>query len=99
MAVAASYAAGLPLEWRSGAELPPPALGWSLLLHLERAAALLSVLGATLLIGWHTAILRLPTRLGPVEYPAEETAEALEELKKRVGALEERERRMTDGRP
>ena len=51
-------------------ELPGVALGWPLLLHLERAAALIAALGLVALIGVRATMGRFPVRLGQVEYAA-----------------------------
>ena len=54
--------------------LPDTALGSVVLFHLERAAALLAVVGAAVLIGWRTIQGRFPRIFGPVEYEAVEAA-------------------------
>ena len=71
-AFAASEAAGTP------AELPDIAMGWGLLFHLERAAALLGVIGIVLLIGWRAVQGEFPIKFGNVEYAKEAAAEAEE---------------------
>lgn len=62
VAAALSVTAGAP------SELPGVALGWPLLLHLERAAALVASLGFVALVGVRATMGRFPVRLGQVEY-------------------------------
>lgn len=79
---------------RSGApsELPEVALGWTLLLHVERAAALLAAIGIVTLVGWRALQGDFPSRLGQIEFRIEKTAaDALavtEGLERRVRELE-----------
>lgn len=54
--------------------LPDVALDWTLLFHVERAAALLGAIGIVLLIGWRAANGQFPLKFGQVEYAAEEAA-------------------------
>ena len=49
-------------------DLPDVALGFPLLLHVERAAALLAVLGASALVTFRAANGELPTRFAQLEY-------------------------------
>src|SRR5688572_26863295 len=58
-AIAASFAGAPPDR-----PLPEVALGWSVLLHIERAAAVLLVAGATFLILWRASQGRFPIRFG-----------------------------------
>lgn len=93
---------------RHGAPQPLPdiALGWALLLHVERAAALLAVTGAVMLIGWRALQGDFPSRLGQIEYTVEEAATrartAAATLEERLRLLESRGwngyRRGTDGK-
>lgn len=64
VAAALSAAAGTPNE------LPGVALEWPLLLHLERAMALVAALGLVALVGVRATMGRFPVRLGQVEYAA-----------------------------
>jgi hypothetical protein len=52
--------------------MPGASLDWPLLLHLERAVALLGTAGAALLVGVRAARGRFPIRFGQIEYPADE---------------------------
>lgn len=61
-ATALSVSAGVP------AELPGVALGWPLLLHLERGALLVAGLSIVVLVGTRAAMGRFPSRLGQIEY-------------------------------
>ncbi|MGH2985643.1 MAG: hypothetical protein ACRDLO_03010, partial [Solirubrobacterales bacterium] len=47
---------------------------WTLLFHIERAAALLGAIGIVLLIGWRAVNGQFPLKFGQVEYAAEEAA-------------------------
>lgn len=51
--------------------LPDVALGWPLLLHVERAAALLGGIGVMVLVGWRAVHGDLPVRFGQIEYDVE----------------------------
>jgi type VI protein secretion system component VasK len=86
IAVAASVVAGVP------GQLPNVAMGWVLLFHIERAAALLGVIGLVLLIGWRAVQGELPIKLGNVEYEAKRAAAdaeiVAEELEHRIRILE-----------
>ncbi len=55
-------------------ELPGAALGWPFLLHVERAALLLAVLGAVALVAWRGLHGEFPIKFGQVEYAAQEAA-------------------------
>lgn len=84
-AIVASEVASTP------AELPDVAMGWALLFHLERAAALLGVIGIVLLIGWRAIQGEFPVKFGNVEYAKEAAAEAeqgAEEQEHRIRVLE-----------
>lgn len=77
-AVYASHQAGLPLKGNGKpADLPGVALGWRLLFHLERAAALVGTLGIIAVILWRAAHGDLPIKLGQLEYAKKEQAEEL----------------------
>ena len=62
IAVVASEKAGVP------ARLPGAAMGWTALFHIERAAAILGVIGIVLLIGWRALSGEFPIKFGNVEY-------------------------------
>jgi hypothetical protein len=62
VAAALSMSAGTP------SDLPGLALGWPLLLHLERGTALVAALGVVALVGVRATMGRFPVRLGQVEY-------------------------------
>jgi hypothetical protein len=81
IAVMLSAAAGTP------SELPGVALGWPLLLHLERAVVLVAGLGLVVLVGARATMGQFPFRLGQIEYAMEQmtaeldgTAQAQDEL-------------------
>jgi hypothetical protein len=57
-----SEQAGVPTK------LPGAALGWSLLFHLERAAAVLATTGVVFLVGWRAMHGEFPIKFGQVEY-------------------------------
>lgn len=65
LAVVLSSSAGTPNE------LPGVALGWPLLLHLERAVVLVAGLGLVVLVGARATMGRFPFRLGQIEYAME----------------------------
>jgi hypothetical protein len=69
-------------------ELPSIAFGWTLLLHFERAAALLALLGGTSLILWRATEGRYPVRFAQIEYEPREVDEeiwdAIERLDKHI---------------
>jgi hypothetical protein len=67
--------------------LPGVALGWPLLLHIERAAGALGAVGAVALVAWRAAHGEFPIKFGQLEYPAKE-ADA--EARKATAAQEER---------
>lgn len=75
-AILLAFAGLIWASHRSGAPAPLPeiALGWALLFHMERAAAVLAVAGAVLLTGWRASRGELPVRLGQIEYEASETS-------------------------
>ncbi len=64
------------VAYGSPARLPGAALGWSLLLHVERASAVLAILGAVWLVGWRALHGRFPIKFGHVEYEDELAASA-----------------------
>lgn len=76
-ATALSASAGVPVE------LPGVALGWPLLLHLERGALLVAGLALVVLVGARATLGKFPARLGQIEY-------AVSEFDKDAGAWEER---------
>lgn len=83
-AIATSVAAGTPTQ------LPSAALGWSVLMHIERAAMALAVVGSVLLVSWRTTGGSLPTRIGQVEYPAPTPATAYpKDLELRICSIED----------
>lgn len=53
-------------------ELPAASLGWPLLLHMERAVALLGLAAAAVLVGVRATRGRFPIRFGQIEYPADD---------------------------
>jgi hypothetical protein len=65
------------VAYGSPAKLPGAALGWTLLLHVERASAVLAVLGAVWLVGWRALHGRFPIKFGHVEYEDEFAASAV----------------------
>lgn len=86
LVVWASYRHGAPVP------LPDVALGWAFLLHLERAAAVLAVVGVVLLVGWRASRGDFPSRFGQIEYEAKGSAAradvAMTSLERRVELLE-----------
>jgi hypothetical protein len=76
LAVYASDRHGVP------SDLPTIALGWRLLFHLERAAALLAAIGIVLLVGWRALQGDFPLKFGQVEYAAKEAAASSENATK-----------------
>jgi hypothetical protein len=87
-----AVAAGLSVTAGTPNELPGAALGWPLLLHLERAAALVAALGFVALVGVRATMGSFPVRLGQVEYAAGRAMSEFEEAArsdgKRLDALE-----------
>lgn len=73
-------------------KLPGAALGWRLLFHVERAAALLGGIGVVLLIGWRGSHGEWPIKFANVEYAPKEavavTASTLEDQDERIKILE-----------
>ena len=67
--------------------LPGAALGWNLLFHLERAAAVLATAGVVLLVGWRAMHGEFPIKFGQVEYAQKQAAAA-------AGVTEAHERRL-----
>ena len=76
--VAALFAGVAYTSHRQGVPetLPGAALGWILLFPVERAAALLGVVGGVLLVGWKAIHGELPVKFGQIEYPARVVSEA-----------------------
>src|SRR5215213_2804288 len=83
------FAALVYVSERAGVpdRLPGAALGWNLLFHLERAAAVLATAGVVLLVGWRAMHGEFPIKFGQVEY-AQKQAEAA------AGLGEAQERRL-----
>lgn len=85
-AFSGSLLAGTP------AELPVVALGWGLLLHVERATALTAGIGVVLLVAWRASRGDYPIRFGQVEYAVRRAAEDIEAqeraIENRLKALE-----------
>jgi len=52
-------------------KLPGSALGWSPLLHVERAGAVLAAIGVVWLVGWRALHGHFPIKFGNVEYADE----------------------------
>ena len=79
------------------ARLPGVALGFPLLLHLERAAAVVGAIGAVLVVAILTRHGYLPSQLGNIGYPAigrqheleRRVAELQQQLDERLVPLEE----------
>ncbi|MFN8151498.1 MAG: hypothetical protein U0R24_10300 [Solirubrobacterales bacterium] len=85
LAMLSSLIAGTPRS------LPEIALGSAPLLHVERAAAVLALLGMTLVIVWRASRGQLPIRFANVEYESEVAAEhddQIANLNQRVVVLE-----------
>ncbi len=93
VAAAFSVTAGAPTE------LPGVALGWPLLLHLERAAVLVAGLALVVLVGTRATMGHFPFRLGQIEYAVAEINEQFEQTKRfhqeQMDALED----VLDNRP
>jgi hypothetical protein len=74
-------------------DLPGVALGWPLLLHLERAAVLVAGLALVVLVGSRATMGHFPFRLGQIEYAVAEINEQFEQTKRfhqeQMGALED----------
>ena len=70
VALVASIVSGAPHQ----ADLPDVALSWAPLFHVERAAAMVAVLGLTGVILWRAGGGELPIRIGNIEYEAKQTA-------------------------
>jgi hypothetical protein len=72
--------------------LPPIALGWTLLFHLERAVGLLALAGGGMLVAWRATEGRFPVRFGQIEYAVEDTAATTRilaiELEQRICCVE-----------
>jgi hypothetical protein len=82
----ASYHAPRP------ARLPGTALGWAFLFNVERASAVLAVIGTVLLVGWRATHGEFPIRFGNIEYADElnasaETVESHEARRRLVESL------------
>ncbi len=74
LALLASVAAGAP----TGTSLPETALGWTPLLHVERAAVAVVILGALGLVIWRAGEGKFPSRFGQIEYATQVVAEELD---------------------
>ena len=85
MLVAGCYAGGVVVSITQGApkNLPGIALGLPLLLHLERAAALLAVVAAVAVVSYLTRLGHLPTQFGNVGYEALESRQKEGESRQR----------------
>jgi hypothetical protein len=94
-AVVALFGAAVWLSYAHGAPaaLPGAALGWDLLLHVERASVLLGTVGVVLLVGWRALQGEFPIRFGNVEYAAKsatvELDETSEDFDERISLLED----------
>ena len=84
LAVVASVASGAPPQ----DELPDVALGWVVLLHAQRAGALLAVIGLIGLVAWRASRGQIPSRLGNIEYQLDENLSASQDLEQRIWLLE-----------
>ena len=62
--------------------LPGVALGWPLLLHLERGVVLVAGLALVILIGTRATLGHFPFRLGQIEYAVAEMNEQFELTKR-----------------
>jgi hypothetical protein len=71
VAASSSALAGTPAQ----DQLPDLALGWPVLLHIERACALLLITGAAMLVVSRALNGELPVRFAHVEYESATTAE------------------------
>jgi hypothetical protein len=73
-------------------DMPGVSLGWPLLLHIERAAALLATIGGVLLVGARAVGGELPIRLGQIEYAVDgreaQADRALNRLQVRLEVVE-----------
>lgn len=81
----ASARVGVPQDATGHDDLPDVALGWRPLLHILRAGALLSAIGAAVMIAWRGAHGEWPVKVGQVEYAQNETDAASSELLDRQG--------------
>jgi hypothetical protein len=79
----ASLSAGSP----PANAVPDIALGWTLLLHIERAAAVAGVLGLTGVVLWRAGLGELPFRFANIEYEAH-SGDAGRAIEHRVEFLE-----------
>ena len=73
------------------AHLPGAALNWTLLFHVERAAAVLAVIGTVWLVIWRGLHGEFPFKFGNLEYAqkaANASAEATASQERRLRALE-----------
>lgn len=68
------------------------ALGWVMLLHIERGAALLGAIGIVALVGWRALSGEFPVKFGNVEYAVgravAEAEEASASHERRIRLLE-----------
>jgi hypothetical protein len=87
-AIAASLTGGTP-----DSPLPEVALSWHALLHVERGAAILLILGATFLVVWRATQGQFPIRFGNfLEFEATEKhtvegREAVASLQEQIDSL------------
>jgi hypothetical protein len=80
----------------SRAAVPDPllgvALGWAVLLHIERGATLFGAIGLVVLVGWRALSGEFPVKLGNVEYAVgravAEAEEASASQERRIRLLE-----------
>ena len=79
-ACAASALYGAPARLRGAA------LGWTPLLHVERAAAVLAAVGTVWLVGWRALHGHFPIKFGNIEY--------VDELKASAETVDSHERRL-----
>lgn len=68
VAVAIGVAISISTVHGTPVVMPAASLGWPLLLHLERAVALLGLAAAALLVGLRATKGRFPSKLGQIEY-------------------------------
>lgn len=84
IAIALSWNAGTP----AAEDLPIVALGWPLLLHLERGAAVVAVLAVVAVVGWRASKGEMPTRFANIEYRVDGATDSIDEIRTRLAWLE-----------